>query len=440
MTERQLFGTDGIRGRFGEEPLTEETFARLGLALAEELGGEGRVLIGRDTRESGPALERALAGGLTAGGMAPLSLGVVPTPAVAALTLEEGAAAGAVISASHNPWQDNGVKFFDRNGAKLPDAVEASVEARLGSVGDSVVMARVPELVDAGARYLGILRGAVPGLDLAGLSVGVDCAHGATSSLVPELLRSLGAEVATVGDAPDGRNINAGVGSTAPDALRALVLDRRLDLGVAFDGDGDRVLLVDRSGEVLDGDDLLYILAMDALELGELKPPVVGTLMTNLGLERALTEAGIAVERAQVGDRYVLERLRATGGTLGGETSGHILCLDRATTGDGPLAALLVLAAGTRTGRDLAMLRSGWTRFPQRLINVRVARRADPWSLPGVPEAVAAEEAALESAGRVVLRASGTEPLIRVMVEAETATQADSSAQRIADAVRGAAG
>jgi phosphoglucosamine mutase len=430
----KYFGTDGVRGRTGEAPITEAFFGELGRALARAATGEGPIIVGRDTRESGPMLEAAFAAGVAAGGREVLSVGVMPTPGVAFLTEALGGAAGVVISASHNPHYDNGIKFFDADGGKISDALQSAIEAALGQDPDpATATASAPQAVDdALERYCAFAKASFPrNLDLAGMRIGVDCAHGAMAVAAPQVLRDLGAEIVTLGDAPDGVNINAGVGSTHPQALMALVHERGLDLGVAFDGDGDRVQMVAADGSLLDGDDLIYLIAQDRVARGLLEGPVVGTVMSNLALELAVREMGLSFLRTPVGDRHVLKALREQGGVLGGETSGHILCLDQAGTGDGLVAALQALAALRRRSKVL-------DKYPQVLINVPVRMAGLPAEDPGVAAAVAAVEAELGAAGRVVLRASGTEPLIRVMVEGRDAAMVQRLAERIAAAVKDA--
>jgi phosphoglucosamine mutase len=448
----RYFGTDGVRGRTGELPITEAFFHRLGHALAVSLAETGPVLIGRDTRASGPVLEQAFAAGVRSSGRTAVSVGVMPTPGVAFLTESLGGAAGAVISASHNPHHDNGIKFFDAGGGKISDALQGAIETALDNApeearndpADGVARDAVDgeeqgggqhSIDDALERYCAFARASFPReLDLAGLRIGVDCAHGAMSVVAPQVLRDLGAELVTIGVSPDGVNINAGVGSTAPEALRNLVLTESLDIGVAFDGDGDRVQMVTADGSLLDGDDLLFLIGQDRAAHGLLEGPVVGTLMSNLALELAVKDLGFPFVRTRVGDRYVMEALREQGGMLGGETSGHILCLDRAGTGDGLVAALQALAAlRSRTGA------AAWPRLqkcPQVLINVPARLNCAPAEVPAIAAAVAEAEAELAEAGRVVLRASGTEPLIRVMVEGRDRDTVQRLAEAIAVTVR----
>jgi len=442
----RYFGTDGIRGRVGEWPMTAEFVLRLGWAAGSVLAAHGsrEVLIGKDTRLSGYMLESALEAGLAAAGVNARLVGPMPTPAIAYLTRTFRQAAGIVISASHNPYYDNGVKFFGGDGMKLPDAVEAQIEARLEepmTTVDSGVLGRASRVEDARGRYIEFCKGTIPfGTDFRGLRLVVDSAHGATYSIAPRVFRELGAEVIAIGSAPDGLNINAGCGATAPETLAQRVIAEGADAGIAFDGDGDRVIMVDRHGRIVDGDALLLILARARHERGDLAGGVVGTLMSNLGLERALAEMGVPFARAAVGDRFVLEQLRANGWKLGGESSGHIVCLDRTTTGDGIVSGLQVLARMAECGLALDELAAGMEYYPQVLVNVPIAERVDPRADAGVCATVEAVEAELGAAGRVLLRASGTEPLIRVMVEGPDADGVRPLAERIADAVRAAYG
>ncbi len=442
---RKYFGTDGIRGRVGEGHINPEFILKLGWAAGQVLGGGegGKVLIGKDTRISGYMFESALEAGLAAAGVDIHLLGPMPTPAVAYLTRTLHASAGIVISASHNPYQDNGIKFFSADGTKLPDAVELAIEDRLDSPMTSVASDRLGKarrIEDARGRYIEFCKSTIPSrLSLAGLKVVVDCANGATYHIAPDVLEEIGAEVIAIGTEPDGLNINDGVGATCPQALSAAVRAHGADLGIALDGDGDRLIMVDDQGEVVDGDAILYIIARSRLANGGLQGKVVGTLMSNLGLEVALRELGVGFERAKVGDRYILERLFSEGWMLGGEPSGHIICMDRTTTGDGVVSALQVLAEIVKSGKTLRELCAGMSRFPQELINVQLGS-----SLPGdimvaapVRAAVAAVEAEMGKEGRVLLRPSGTEPLIRVMVEGRDVDDVRSNAGRIADAVRG---
>ncbi|MBS0432458.1 MAG: phosphoglucosamine mutase [Proteobacteria bacterium] len=442
---RKYFGTDGIRGRVGEWPITAEFMLKLGRAAGVVLGDGKRplVLIGKDTRVSGYMFESALEAGLVAAGADVGLLGPLPTPGVAQLTRELGAHAGIVISASHNPYQDNGIKFFSAGGEKLDDAVEAEIEREVDAPFATVApeqlgkARRIDDAVERYARFcLGTLR--VPP-DLSGRHIVLDCAHGATYLVAPKVFSSLGATVTRIGCEPDGFNINRETGATHPAALRGAVIERRADFGIAFDGDGDRVQMIDRHGELVDGDDLLYVLARDWIAQGRLSGPVVGTLMSNYGLERALTGAGAKFLRARVGDRYVLQQLKEHGGTLGGETSGHILCLDRASTGDGIVSALAVLDALARAGSDLSRARDGLEKLPQVTRNVRAAGGAALVAAPGVQQVLAEVQQALHGRGRVVLRPSGTEPVVRVTIEAADAAEVERLAARLADAVQAAA-
>ena len=439
---RKYFGTDGVRGLVGQFPITPDFVMKLGWAAGKVLAKQGtrKVLIGKDTRISGYMLESALEAGLSAAGIKAVLLGPMPTPAVAYLTRAFRAEAGVVISASHNPYYDNGIKFFSQDGTKLPDEVESEIEAALDlpmSCVESARLGKASRIDDAPGRYIEYCKSSFPGeLSLDGLKIVLDCAHGATYHIAPSVFRELGAEVVVMGCAPDGLNINAGVGSTEPEALVAKVLEEQADLGIAFDGDGDRVMMVDQQGYLIDGDEILYMIARDQQERGQLVGGVVGTQMTNLGLELALQELGIEFCRAKVGDRYVMGMLKERGWRLGGENSGHVICLDHATTGDGIVAALQVLKAMVHAGCDLQTLRSGMKKFPQILVNVRFASSQDPTQDQAVLASVAAAEAELAGRGRVLLRKSGTEPLIRVMVEGEEAAQVSSLAHAIAEQVK----
>jgi phosphoglucosamine mutase len=442
---RKYFGTDGVRGRVGEWPITAEFMLKLGRAAGVVLrdGRQPLVLIGEDTRVSGYMFEAALEAGLVAAGANVGLLGPLPTPGVAQLTRELGASAGIVISASHNPYQDNGIKFFSATGEKLDDAVEVEIEREIDAAFTTVVPERLGKarrIDDAVERYARFCLGTlVTPPDLSGMHIVLDCAHGATYTVAPRVFESLGARVTRIGSEPDGFNINREVGSTHPAALRGAVLEQRADLGVAFDGDGDRVQMIDRNGELADGDDLLYVLAQDWLAQGHLRGPVVGTLMSNFGLERALTGAGVRFLRANVGDRYVLQQLKEHDGTLGGETSGHILCLDRASTGDGIVSALAVLDALARAGKDLAEARDGLAKLPQITRNVKVAGAKGAVATADVQNALADVQRSLQGRGRVVLRPSGTEPLVRVTIEGEDADEVQALAAKLADAVIAAA-
>ncbi len=437
---RQFFGTDGIRGRVGEHPMTAEFALRLASAAARVLAPSGgRVMIGKDTRVSGYMFESALEAGFVAAGMDVALLGPLPTPGIAYMTQASQADLGVVISASHNPYFDNGIKFFDRNGAKLSDALEELIEAHLNEPAitrDSSSLGRAKRLETAGEQYQQFCMSTVPpSLKLDGIKVVVDCSHGAGYKVAPRALTEMGAEIVPIGCSPNGRNINDGCGSTSPGLLTLMVKGVGADIGIAFDGDGDRVLMVDHLGNLVDGDQLLYVLASDRASRNALAGPVVGTLMSNLGLEQALSARGVVFRRAKVGDRYVLEMLRDTGGQLGGETSGHILCLDKTTTGDGLVTALQVLAIMKQSGRSLAALTAGMVRLPQVLINVRAGRRFDLDSSAEVRGVVAQVESRLGNRGRVVLRASGTEPVVRVMVEGEDGAEVQELAESIAQVV-----
>ncbi len=428
--------------------MTPDFALRLGWAAGRVLvpGGQGPVIIGKDTRVSGYMFESALEAGLSAAGADIRLLGPMPTPAVAYLTRTFRAAAGIVISASHNPYFDNGFKFFSSEGTKLPDDVELAIEAELErpiETVDSAQIGKAERIHDAPGRYIEFCKSTIPsGTAFHGMKVVVDCAHGASYAVAPSVFEELGAEVVAIGDQPDGFNINEDAGSLHPDNLRAAVLDHQADVGIALDGDGDRVILVDEQGGVVDGDEALCIIALGRARDGVLNGGVVGTLMSNLGLELALGEQGIPFRRAAVGDRYVMEMLHAEGWTLGGESSGHILCLDRTTTGDGVVSALQVLHIMRRTGQALSGLRRVMTRFPQTLVNVPLGGEVDRNGVigaDGVVASVRAAERLLGDQGRVLLRPSGTEPLVRVMVEGRDPRQVQEIARGIAEAVRSAA-
>jgi phosphoglucosamine mutase len=447
MTQRRFFGTDGIRGKVGEEPITPETVLKLGWAAGRVLGGRdgeaGKVLIGKDTRVSGYMLESALESGLSAAGVDIRLLGPMPTPGIAYLTRTARARAGIVISASHNPYEDNGIKFFTAEGTKLPDAVEAAIEQMMREPLRTVPPARLGKArryEDAAGRYVEFCKSTFPSrLTLAGLKIVVDCANGAAYSIAPHVFSELGAHVVAVADEPDGFNINLECGSTHPAMLQRAVRHHAADLGIALDGDGDRVILVDETGEIVDGDQLLYIIGLARHRTGTLRGGIAGTLMSNLGLEQAFAERGIPFVRAAVGDRYVLSALAEQGWELGGETSGHILCLDKSSTGDGIIAALQALAAVKESGKTLGQLKAGMTCYPQRLINVRMKRQFDVKASTAAQRALADAERELGAHGRVVLRASGTEPVIRIMVEGRDAGQVERLAQSLADSVQRAA-
>jgi phosphoglucosamine mutase len=446
---RKYFGTDGVRGRVGRAPITPDFVLRLGYAAGTTLvardgmpaGERPAVLIGKDTRISGYMLEAALESGFSAAGVDVMLCGPMPTPAVAYLTRALRLQAGVVISASHNPFEDNGIKFFSAAGAKLPDAVEREIEARLEEpmgCKDSAYLGRARRVDDAGGRYIEFCKSTFPNeLDLRGLRVAVDCAHGACYHVAPAVFHELGAEVVAVGAAPNGMNINDGVGATVPESLRRAVLENRADLGIALDGDGDRLLMADREGRLYDGDQLLYVIARHRQQA---LAGVVGTLMSNLGFEHALGRLGLDFVRAKVGDRYVLELMQEKGWVLGGENSGHIICLDKHTTGDGIIAALQVLAALNARGETLAEACADLTLYPQKLINVRLPAGLDWQSNAGVKAAVAESERQLDGRGRILLRPSGTEPVLRVMVEGSDGEVVAARAAAIADAVRVAIG
>ena len=445
MTER-LFGTDGIRGRVGQYPITADFVLRLGWAAGKVFGryGEGRrlILVGKDTRVSGYLFESALQAGIIAAGVDVSLLGPMPTPAIAYLTRTFRASAGIVISASHNPFDDNGIKFFGADGFKLPDAVELEIERHLGEPVVTVaseLLGRASRIGDAAGRYIEFCKGTLPsGLSLKGLELVVDCAHGATYHIAQDIFRELGATVHALGVEPDGYNINRACGSTAPEAVRQAVLAREADLGIAFDGDGDRVLFVDRTGAVVDGDHLLYVIAAYRHRQGGCRG-VAGTLMSNYGLELALARIGVPFFRTAVGDRYVIEALRERDWPLGGESSGHIICRDLTTTGDGVVAALQVLQAVVETGRLLDELCAAVVKLPQTIINVAVGSVPGFRFGPDVLAAVRAAEHRLAGKGRVLLRPSGTEPVIRVMVEGEDIDLVQSLAEEVAAVVAGAA-
>lgn len=437
---KRYFGTDGIRGRVGQFPITAEFMLKLGWAAGKALGAEGcnKVLIGKDTRISGYMFESALEAGLSAAGINIALLGPMPTPGIAYLTRTLNACAGIVISASHNPYYDNGIKFFSRQGMKLPDATEEKIEAMLdGSLEtvDPSLLGKAERVVDAAGRYIEFCKSTVPwSMNISGLKIVVDCANGATYHIAPEVFSELGATVLPLSVAPNGLNINLKCGSTKPAALQEAVKVYGADLGIAFDGDGDRVIMVDHKGEIVDGDELLFIIARERLRSDRLSG-VVGTLMTNLGLERALSEMGVALHRAQVGDRYVLEMMIKENLSLGGEGSGHIICLDRTTTGDGIVSALQVLTAMVQSGRTLHELKSGMVKYPQLMINVPVEHKVNLSTCAPVQAAVREVETRL-GGGRVLLRPSGTEPVIRVMVEGLEATQVQRFAQELAAVVQ----
>ena len=445
---RKYFGTDGIRGRVGEGPISADFVLRLGNAYGHALSRNAWrkpvVIIGKDTRISNYMFEAALEAGLVAAGVDVQLMGPMPTPAVAHLTHSLRADGGIVIAASHNPHFDNGIKFFSAEGEKLDDATELAIEAALEEPFRTVPSEQLGKAVrtrDAIGRYVEACKNSVPkGFDLGGLKIAMDCANGATYQIGPLVLRELGAQVDAIGVDPNGLNINDKVGSTHPETLAARVRETGADLGIAFDGDGDRVMFVDRSGAVCDGDDLLYVLARDWQASGRLQGPVVGTLMTNFGLEQAFAQAGIGFIRAKVGDRHVHQQLVANGGTLGGEASGHLLCLDRASTGDGIVSALQVLEVLSRRGIGLREALAGLVKVPQRTVNVRFANGARPAEADSVRAVLAEVQAAVQGRGRAFLRPSGTEPVVRVTVEADDGDLVQAQLDRLADAVRAAAG
>ena len=441
---RQYFGTDGVRGRVGEMPIVPEFAMKLGWAAGKVLAASGKpsVVIGKDTRLSGYMLEAALHSGLSAAGVDVRLLGPMPTPAVAHLARAFHASAGVVISASHNPYFDNGIKFFSADGKKLPDSIEHEIEDWLEkpmTIDNPDAVGKTLRQEDAKGRYIEFCKASFPyHLSLRGLKIVVDCAHGATYQVGPAVFRELGAQVITVGCEPNGLNINADCGSTHPQALQASVLVNKADLGIAFDGDGDRIVMVDHTGSVVDGDEIIYIIARSRMDDSQPLQGVVGTLMSNMGMEVALRDLGLEFVRAKVGDRYVMEQLTQRGWTLGGEGSGHVVCLDKTTTGDAIIASLQVLTAVVRSGRSLQELRQGMIKFPQQLINVKIGQKSDPMQNALVRDAVAQVEAELGARGRVLLRASGTEPVIRVMVEGEHQSQISRLCQHLADVVRSA--
>lgn len=441
---KKYFGTDGIRGKVGDYPITADFLLKLGWAAGRVFAKEGNgfVLVGKDTRISGYMFESALEAGLTAAGVDMQLLGPMPTPGVAYLTRTLRARTGIVISASHNPYYDNGIKFFSTQGTKLPDEVEEQIEYYLDSpmtTVESAKLGKAKRVDDAAGRYIEFCKSTVPTrLDFGGLKIVVDCANGATYHIAPFVFREVGATVIPIGVEPNGLNINENCGATKPENLATAVLAHQADIGIALDGDGDRLIMVDHKGEVVDGDELLYIIAKSRLNTGHLQGPVVGTLMTNLGMEHALKRLGVPLLRANVGDRYVLEMLNEHHGILGGEGSGHIICLDRTTTGDGIVSALQIMAEMEHTGKTLHELKADMQKYPQVLINVKTAEKINPKEHQGIQQAVKAVEQKLGDTGRVLLRASGTEPLIRVMVEGEQADSVQNYAEELATAVRNA--
>ncbi len=443
--DKEFFGTDGIRGKVGEHPITAEFMLRLGWAAGRVFmhKDHGHILIGKDTRVSGYMFESALEAGLVSAGVDVSLLGPMPTPAIAYLTRTFSASAGIVISASHNPYFDNGVKFFSGKGGKLDDSIELAIEKELRADMQMVAsdqIGKVSRIDDAAGRYVEFCKSCFPGdLNLRGLKIALDCAHGATYHIAPKVLSELGAEVVEQGINPDGFNINENVGSTKPALLAALVRESGADLGIALDGDGDRVVMVDADGAIVDGDELLFVISVDRLTSARLSGGVVGTLMSNFGLEEALQKLKVPFVRAAVGDRYVLAELLSRNWNLGGEGSGHLICLDMTTTGDGIIAALQVLAAIRRSGKPLDQLRQGMKKYPQHMINVACESNFDLSSQTGVADAIKETEKQLAGKGRVLLRPSGTEPVVRVMVEGEdlqaVTSLTEDLAQRVAEAL-----
>ncbi len=443
MKMKQYFGTDGIRGTVGIPPITPDFILKLGWATGRVLANDhnkNKILIGKDTRISGYMFESALQAGLSAAGMDIRLLGPMPTPAIAYLTRTFHAVAGIVISASHNPFQDNGIKFFSGNGTKLPDEIELAIEAEMAKEMKTVAsdrLGKAERIDDAAGRYIEFCKSTIPfDANLKSLKIVIDCANGATYHVAPNVFRELGANVEVIGAQPNGLNINTGYGATQPQALQTAVLYQNADLGIALDGDGDRVLMVDAKGEIVDGDELLFIIAKDRQQNNQLQGAVVGTVMSNFGLEQAFKKQGIAFERAAVGDRHVIKMLQQQGGNLGGEASGHIVCLDRTTTGDGIITALQVLEVIVKTGLPLHVLKSGIQKYPQVMINVPIDSQIDIMSQQSVQTAVTTAEQQLQENGRILLRSSGTEPLIRVMVEGTNKQQVEMIAHQLAEAVK----
>ena len=440
--KKKYFGTDGIRGKVGEYPITADFLLKLGWATGRVFAREGHgfVLVGKDTRISGYMFESALEAGLASSGVDTHLLGPMPTPGIAYLTRTLRAQAGIVISASHNPYYDNGIKFFSVEGTKLPDEIELKIERYLDAPMTTVESARLGKakrMEDAAGRYIEFCKASIPtGLDFSGMRIVVDCAHGSTYHIAPPVFSEVGADVISIGTEPDGLNINEKCGATSPERLADAVKEYRADLGIALDGDGDRVVMVDHLGEIVDGDELIYIIARSRQEKGSLVGPVVGTLMTNLGMEHALEKLKIKLLRAQVGDRYVMEMLSQNNGILGGENSGHIICLDKTTTGDGIVAALQVLEEIYNTGKSLHELKSGMEKYPQVLLNVRTSSKVNIDELESVQKAKKEIEKKLGDNGRVLLRASGTEPLIRIMVEGNDGEKVRNYAQQLANDVK----
>jgi len=440
--KKAFFGTDGIRGRVGEYPITPDFVLKLGWAAGRVFAQEGshhNVLIGKDTRISGYMFESALEAGLSAAGVNTQMLGPMPTPAIAYLTRTFRAQAGIVISASHNPYYDNGIKFFSSEGMKLPDDIEFKIEEQLEqpmTTVDSSRLGKATRMGDAAGRYIEFCKATIPShIAFDGFKLVVDCAHGSTYHIAPHVFEELGAKVVKIGVSPNGLNINEEVGATKPEKLRQAVLAEGADFGVALDGDGDRLIMVDHAGEIVDGDELIFIIARSRLSVGQLRGPVIGTLMSNLGMEHALAELGVVLKRAAVGDRYVMELMQQYDSVLGGEGSGHIICRDRTSTGDGIVAALQVMTEMWHSGKTLHDLKQGMQKYPQKLINVKIREKVNIDSIPSVTTAKTEAERELGDSGRVLLRSSGTEPLIRVMVEGRDLEQVESLAKSLAGAV-----
>lgn len=440
--KKSYFGTDGIRGKVGEFPITPDFVLKLGWAAGRVFSLDrypSHVLIGKDTRISGYMFESALEAGLAAAGINTQLLGPMPTPAIAYLTRTFRAQAGIVISASHNPHYDNGIKFFGPDGMKLPDEVELQIEEQMDkpmTTVESSKIGKASRIADAVGRYIEFCKSTIPSrLEFSGFKIVVDCAHGSTYHIAPHVFEEVGATVVAIGVKPDGLNINDGVGATKPETLSRTVLEEQADFGIALDGDGDRLIMVDHKGEVVDGDELVYIIAKSRLESGGLRGPIVGTLMSNLGLEHALEALGLEFRRAAVGDRYVMEMMLQHDSVLGGESSGHIICRDRITTGDGIVSALQVMAAMLSAGKSLNELKSGMVKYPQCLVNVKVREKINLDELEPVQKLKNEVQRELGSKGRVLLRSSGTEPLIRIMVEGQDAHVVRATADRLASAV-----
>ncbi|HFD11289.1 MAG TPA: phosphoglucosamine mutase [Crenotrichaceae bacterium] len=443
--KKQYFGTDGIRGKVGHYPITADFILKLGWAAGNVLAdsrNNNHVLIGKDTRISGYMFESALEAGLAAAGVNSQLMGPMPTPAIAYLTRTFRAQCGIVISASHNPYDDNGIKFFCPKGLKLADDIELAIESYLDkpmTTKDSASLGKATRIDDAGARYIEFCKSTIPAfMDFSGVRIVIDCAHGATYHTAPYVFEELGATVSSIGVEPDGLNINHQCGATHLDTLQQKVLEEHADYGIAFDGDGDRVMMVDHKGEIVDGDEILFIIAKSRAAKNHLRQPIVGTLMSNLGLEHALQQSGIDFVRANVGDRYVMELLKQKGGVLGGENSGHVICLDRSSTGDGIIAALQVMVEMHESGKTLHELKNEMNKYPQVLVNVKIEQRFNVAEHAVIQAAKQDIEHELGDDGRVLLRASGTEPLIRVMIEGTESNQVTRLANKLADVVKDA--